>query len=91
MNDTAPPLPVEIAHCSPEALQLVRYRFNPSGLPQVERIKLLSAALITELQRIQADTANLATAAKREAAVAITHVQTASMFGVAAATSGLPA
>ena len=73
--------------CSAEALAFVRHKFNPSGLPQVERIKLLSAALITELRAV----ADRNAYAGREIAVAVTHVQTASMFGVAAATSGLPA
>ena len=64
------------------AADAVRVKFNPSGLPAVDRIKTLAAALIAELQAQQAAKAE----AGREFSVAITNVQTASMWAVAAAT-----
>lgn len=66
----------------------VRFKFNPSGLASVNRLKALAAAFITECQRIQAEAGvNIGPGAARDAAVAITNMQTASMWGVAAATS----
>ncbi|MDW3181754.1 hypothetical protein [Roseobacter sp.] len=67
------------------AAQLVRMGFNPSTLPRVDRIKALAAALISECQAVQAEVPD----GGREAAVAITDVQKASMMAVAAATAGL--
>lgn len=64
---------------SSEAMKMVRMGFNPSQLPQVDRIKSLAAALISELENVGG----------REGSIAITQVQTASMFGVAAATAHL--
>lgn len=70
---------------SPEAADAVRYVFNPSGLDTVSRIKTLTAALITELKNQQVAKPD----ASREFAVAITEVQTASMWSVLGATKGL--
>ena len=58
--------------------------FNPGGMPEVNKIKELSAALINELN-------NQRTAAgqgekRRMFSIAITEVQTAQMWGVKAAT-----
>lgn len=64
--------------------EAVRFTFNPSGLESVNRIKSLTAALISELQEQQAAHPD----AGREFAVAITNAQTASMWGVLAATKG---
>lgn len=70
---------------SVSAIDAVRLRFNPSGLDEVAEIKLLTAALITKLEDIRNRDGGYA---GREAAVAITHVQTASMWSVLAATKG---
>lgn len=69
-----------------EAAEAVRFSFNPSGLDSVNRLKSLSAAFIAECQRQQAEHGE----AGREFAVAITNMQTASMWAVLAATKGLP-
>jgi len=68
---------------SETALKMVRYQFNPSQRGDVADIKLAAAHLITLLERQKGGPG------AREAAIAITHVQTASMFGVAAATADL--
>jgi len=70
---------------TPEAAEPVRFTFNPSGLDTVNRLKSLSAAFIAECQRQQ----SLKGEAGREFAVAITNMQTASMWAVLAATKGL--
>lgn len=75
----------EIVRVSEDAEKLVRFAFNPSGLMTVTRIKALAAAFISECQRLQAENP----AAGREAAVAITDMQKASMMAVAAATIGV--
>lgn len=67
-----------------EDFSLVRANFNPSGMPVVDDIKLLAAALISVARHVQKSNP----AGGREAAIAITHLQTASMFAVAAATAG---
>lgn len=67
------------------AADLVRYKFNPSGLQQVQRIKFLAAALISECEAIRDDKG----VGAREAAIAITDLQKASMMAVAAATAHL--
>ena len=70
---------------SQSAAELVRMGFNPSKLERVDRIKALAAALVSECEDIRDDRGPGA----REAAVAITQIQGASMFAVAAATAGL--
>lgn len=64
----------------------VRLRFNPSGLDKVTKLKMLAAAFITECEYMQADREK---EVGRECAVAITNMQTASMWAVSAATKGL--
>lgn len=78
-------LPDEEVTISNSAAQLVRMGFNPSTLKPVDRIKALAAALASECEALRDAQGNGA----REAASAITHVQTASMFAVAAATADL--
>lgn len=77
---------------SPEAKAWIRTNFNPSGDGQVRRLKLFAAAYMTEVQRIR--DANLGDVpgsyAARQAAISLTHIQTASMFAVLAATERLP-
>lgn len=70
---------------SDTAKDAVRLTFNPSGNARVNLLKMLAAALITEYEWIMKDNP----AATREAAVAITNLQTASMWGVLAATKNL--
>lgn len=70
---------------SETAKEAIRFTFNPSGNATVHRLKFLAAALITEYEKVR----DSGTGAGREAAVAITNLQTASMWGVLAATKGL--
>lgn len=74
-------LPDETAQITNSAADIVRMGFNPSSLPQVDAIKALAAALISACEGLKAGPG------AREAAIAITHAQTASMFAVAAATA----
>ncbi|WP_321832284.1 DUF7681 family protein [Thalassovita sp.] len=67
------------------AMKTVRLRFNPSSLPQVDRIKSLAAALISECEQIR----DQGESGAREATIAITEVQGACMFAVSAATAHL--
>lgn len=71
---------------SATAKDAIRARFNPSNLGEVDEIKLLTGTLITKLEGIRDRDGGKA---GREAAVAITNVQTASMWAVLAATKGL--
>lgn len=71
---------------SPTAADAIRFKFNPSDLGDVTEIKTLTGALITKLEQIRDRNGMLAA---REAAVAITNTQTASMWAVLAATKGL--
>lgn len=78
-------LPGVDQHISDEAAARVRMGFNPSAKPDVDRIKALIASAMTVCEGIR--DANGPGA--REAAVAITQLQGASMFAVAAATADL--
>lgn len=69
---------------SPEGAEAVRMSFNPSGLEPVNRIKSLTAALVSELIAQLDSKPNAA----REFDFAIANVQTASMWAVLAATKG---
>lgn len=66
----------------------VRLSFNPSGLETVDRLKLLAAAFISEVNEQVMRNAPSSGAA-REYAIARTHMQTACMFAVAGATNHL--
>lgn len=66
---------------SKTAAEAVRLSFNPSGSDEVDTLKLIMAAWITEVEKLK-------NRAAREAAVAITQAQGASMWGVFAATTG---
>lgn len=72
-------------HITNSAAELVRMGFNPSTLPRVDRLKSLAAALASELEAIRDEGGRGA----REASIALTELQKASMFGVAAATADL--
>ncbi|MEM9148589.1 MAG: hypothetical protein AAGC57_20715 [Pseudomonadota bacterium] len=73
------------ATISNEAAAKVRMGFNPSALSPVDEIKALAAALISACERVQEANPG----ALREAAVAITNAQQASIWAVAAATAHL--
>jgi hypothetical protein len=70
---------------STSAAALVRAGFNPSGNIRVGLLKTMAAAMISELETIRDDREH---PGAREAAIAITQLQGASMFAVAAATAG---
>jgi hypothetical protein len=72
---------------SESAADAVRVKFNPSGSANVALIKNYTAQLITIMEAIRDRDGGTA---GREAAVAITQLQTASMWCVLAATKGLP-
>ncbi|MEO1606750.1 MAG: hypothetical protein AAFU34_15640 [Pseudomonadota bacterium] len=71
------------------AARTVRMGFNPSEMPRIDEVKALAAALISACEDIRDDSNMGGVSGGREAALAITHVQTASMFAVAAATAHL--
>lgn len=71
---------------SPSAADAIRHKFNPSDRSDVAEIKDLTGTLITMLEGIRDRDGGKA---GREAAVAITNIQTASMWAVLAATKGL--
>lgn len=71
---------------SATAKDAVRKDFNPSGNQDVADIKAITASLISKMEQIRDRNGGLA---GREAAVAITNIQTASMWCVLAATKGL--
>ena len=71
---------------SDTAKEAVRIGFNPSQIERVNRLKAIAAAFISECEDGQRGSG----AAAREYAVAITNMQTASMWGVLAATKNAP-
>lgn len=78
---------VSVSH---SAAETVRMKFNPSGLEEVDALKSLAAAFLSECEAQTLKAAEAGdTNACREFAVAKTHMQTACMFAVAAATSRL--
>ena len=72
---------------SESAADAVRQKFNPSSNTDVAAIKQRTAELISMMEVIRERDGGKA---GREAAVAITQLQTASMWCVLAATKGLP-
>lgn len=72
---------------SESAADAVRQKFNPSNSSDVADIKQRTAELISIMEKIRERDGGKA---GREAAVAITNLQTASMWCVLAATKGLP-
>lgn len=71
---------------SATAADAIRLKFNPSDLSDVAELKALTGAVITKMEGIRDRDGGKA---GREAAVAITNLQTASMWCVLAATKGL--
>lgn len=70
---------------TPEALEAIRHKFNPSGLETVNRLKDVAAIYLSLIQKYQTEKPE----SGREFAVAKTEVQTASMWAVLGATKGL--
>lgn len=68
---------------SAEAMALVRASFNPSGKISVDTIKILAAALVTEMEPLKATNATA-----RHASLAITAFEEGAMWAVKAATAG---
>jgi len=71
---------------SDNASQAVRMGFNPSKQPNVDRLKAIAAAFISECERLKSAPGNTA---GRELSIAITEMQTASMWAVLGATKDL--
>jgi len=71
---------------SDSAADAVRVKFNPSGDPAVAAIKQRTAELISIMEQVRERNSKLAA---REASIAITNLQTASMWCVLAVTKGL--
>lgn len=69
---------------SDTAKEHIRHKFNPSGLPEVNNLKALAGAFITYAEQLQREHPD----AGRELAIAITKMQTASMWAVLGATKG---
>ena len=67
------------------AKELVRLKFNPSNLGNVDTLKHLAAAFLSECDRIAGEVPE----SGRSLAVAKTNMQTASMWAVLGATTGL--
>lgn len=78
-------IPEGMTAISSTAAKTVRMGFNPSSIQRVDRLKAIAAAFVSECEAMRDERGEGA----REAAVAITHMQTASMFAVAAATAHL--
>lgn len=74
-----------------EAAEAVRFKFNPSGLERVAKLKSLSAAFISLCNELSLESGASPefAGAGREFSVAKTHMQTASMWAVLGATKGL--
>lgn len=77
---------VVVVEVSRSAADAIRHKFNPSDRSDVAHIKDLTGTLITFMEGIRSRNDG---AAAREAALAITFLQTASMWCVLAATKGL--
>jgi len=70
---------------SESARDAIRLSFNPSGDARIQEIKMLTGRLITICEGIRDEPGK---GAGREAAVAVTNLQTASMWAVLAASKG---
>lgn len=67
------------------AANMVRLHFNPDGIAQIDRIKALAAALVSECHILQRSGGPGA----REASVAITHIQGGTFFAIEAARTAI--
>ena len=75
----------DVTSISNDAAARVRMGFNPSKRVNADRMKALAAAFMTECEIVR----DAGGPGARDAAVAITQMQGASMFAVAAATADL--
>lgn len=73
----------EAARYSQSAARLIGVDFNPSKIPEVDRIKSLAAELVTAIEPFKQTKSG---EINRLASLAMTHVETAAMFAVKAAT-----
>lgn len=80
----AEPFDVEITD---EALDDIRFKFNPSNLDHVTKLKSVAAAYLSLMSQIKKE--KLPIDAGREFAIARTDFQKVSMVAVLAATKGL--
>lgn len=71
---------------TPQALDDIRFKFNPSNTDKVTRLKTLAAAYLSLLEAVCAEGNNIA---GREFAIARTDFQKVSMMAVLGATKGL--
>lgn len=70
---------------TPQALDDIRFKFNPSNLDNVGKLKTLAAAYLSLLEQLVKEKPE----AGREFAIARTDFQKVSMMAVFAATKGL--
>jgi len=75
---------VSISNAAAEA---VRMSFNPSKVPAVDRLKALAAAFLSACDEVAGAPNASGRPVGRECAVAKTHIETAAMWAVKAATS----
>jgi hypothetical protein len=68
-----------------DACDAIRFKFNPSGLHNVAKLKALAAAFISQCDEVAKEMPG----SGRELSVAKTNMQTASMWAVLGATKGL--
>lgn len=76
---------IDVNKITPTASDAIRFKFNPSNMDDVAYIKTLTGTLISFMEGVRDRDSGKA---GREAAVAITNLQTASMWCVLAATKG---
>jgi len=82
-------LSVNLDDLSQTAKDAVRLSFNPSQRADVQLLKSLAAAMITVLEGVREEKTKTADGPSiYEVSTAITHIQTASMWSVLAATKG---
>ena len=70
---------------TPQALDDIRFKFNPSNLDKVTKLKTVAAIYLSLLSQLDSEVPN----AGREFAIARTDFQKVSMMAVLAATKGL--
>ena len=70
---------------SADAMERVRLAFNPSGRTEIDAMKFVMATAMTMCEQVR----DRDPARGRSAAIAITELQTASMYAVHAMTTGL--
>ncbi len=81
-------IPDQDVNISDEAAAVVRMSFNPSSLPTVDCLKALAAAFISMCADVSGAPNSSGKPVSRECAIAMTHMETAAMWAVKAATAG---